>query len=74
VDASIADGHALHVDATPTLFLNGRRLVGNYPWQNIDQIINGEINYQKSAPNTASKAEKGNDKCCELKIPSPLDK
>ena len=34
VDASIAEGHALHVDATPTLFLNGRRLVGNYPWQN----------------------------------------
>jgi protein-disulfide isomerase len=74
VDASIADGHALHVDATPTLFLNGRRLVGNYPWQNIDQIINGEINYQKSAQNTSSKAEKPNEKCCELKIPSPLDK
>ncbi len=53
VDASIAEGRALHVDATPTLFLNGRRLVGNYPWQNLEQIINGELNYQKTAQNTA---------------------
>ena len=36
VDASLAEGRALHVDATPTLFVNGRRLVGNYPWQNIE--------------------------------------
>jgi protein-disulfide isomerase len=74
VDASIAEGRALHVDATPTLFLNGRRLIGNYPWQNIDQIINGELSYQKTAQNTASKAEKADDKCCEVKIPSALDK
>ncbi len=71
VDASIAEGRALHVDATPTLFLNGRRLVGNYPWQNIEQIISGELNFQKSAP---GKAPAGDDKCCEIKIPSPLNK
>jgi len=71
VDASVAEGRALHVDATPTVFLNGRRLIGNYPWQNIEQIINGELNYQKSASNTAPKAD---EKCCEVKIPSPLDK
>jgi protein-disulfide isomerase len=71
VDASISEGHSLHVDATPTVFLNGRRLIGNYPWQNIEQIINGELNYQKTAQNSAPKAD---DKCCELKIPSPLDK
>ena len=60
VDASLAEGHALHVDATPTVFLNGRRLVGNYPWQNIEQIINGELNYQKTAQNTPPKpAEAG---------------
>ncbi len=59
------------MDATPTLFLNGRRLVGNYPWQNIDQIIDGELNYQKTAQNTPPKTD---DKCCEVKIPSPLDK
>ena len=74
VDASLAEGRALHVDATPTLFVNGRRLVGNYPWQNIDQIINGELNYQKSPQSTAAKGEKSDDKCCEVKIPSILDK
>jgi len=74
VDASIAEGHALHVDATPTLFVNGRRLIGNYPWQNIDQIISGELNYEKNAQNTAPKAAKSDDKCCEVKIPSALDK
>jgi protein-disulfide isomerase len=71
VDASLAEGRSLHVDATPTVFLNGRRLIGNYPWQNIEQIINGELNYQKTAQNTAPAAD---DKCCEVKIPSPLNK
>jgi protein-disulfide isomerase len=74
VDASLAEGRALRVDATPTLFVNGRRLVGNYPWQNIEQIINGELNYQKTAQSTDPKSAKSDDKCCEVKIPSPLDK
>jgi protein-disulfide isomerase len=77
VDASLAEGRALHVDATPTLFVDGRRLIGNYPWQNIDQIINGELAYRKNAQAAAEKSGKpGNsdDKCCEVKIPSVLDK
>jgi len=65
VNASIAEGRALHIDATPTLFVNGRRLIGNYPWQNIQQIIGGELNYQKTAQDAG-------EKCCEIKIPSPL--
>jgi protein-disulfide isomerase len=72
VDASIAEARALHVDATPTVFLNGRRLVGNYPWQNLEQIINGEVNYQKTAQTTPPPGK--DDKCCEVKIPSPLSK
>jgi protein-disulfide isomerase len=71
VDASLAEGRALHVDATPTVFINGRRLIGNYPWQNINQIINGELSYQKTAQSTLPKTD---DKCCEVKIPSLLDK
>jgi protein-disulfide isomerase len=71
VDASLAEGRALHVDATPTVFINGRRLVGNYPWQNLAQIISGELNFQKSAQNAPPGAD---DKCCEVKIPSPLSK
>lgn len=67
VDAELAQGRALKIDATPTMFLNGRRLIGNYPWQNLDQLIRGELNYQKSAQNAG-------EKCCEVKIPNPLNK
>jgi protein-disulfide isomerase len=67
VDASIAQGRSLKIDATPTIFLNGRRLIGAYPWQNLQQLIEGELNYQKSAQNAG-------EKCCELKIPNPLNK
>ena len=68
VNASIAEARELKVDATPTMFLNGRRLVGNYPWPNLEQIINGELNYQKTTQTAAA------EKCCEIKIPSPLNK
>lgn len=67
VDASMEQAKLLHVDATPTIFVNGRRLVGNYPWVNLEQIINGELNYQKTAQNAG-------EKCCEVSIPSPLKK
>jgi protein-disulfide isomerase len=67
VNASTAEARDLKVDATPTMFVNGRRLVGNYPWPNLEQIINGETNYQKTSPDAS-------DKCCEIKIPSPLNK
>ncbi len=75
IDASVAQGHALEVDATPTVFLNGRRLVGNYPWPNLEQIINGELEFQKTAQKApAAKAAESADPCCEVKIPSPLNK
>jgi protein-disulfide isomerase len=67
IDKEIAEGRALNVDATPTTFINGRRLVGNYPWVNLEQIINGELNYQSTAHNAG-------EKCCEVSIPSPLKK
>lgn len=67
INASIAEGKALRIDATPTLFVNGRRLIGNYPWANLQQIISGELNYQKTAQNAG-------EKCCEVKIPSALNK
>jgi protein-disulfide isomerase len=67
VDASIAEARSLKVDATPTMFVNGRRLIGNYPWPNIEQIIDGELHYQKTAHDAG-------EKCCEISIPSPLKK
>ena len=28
---------------------------GNYPWKNLQQLINGELNYQKTAQNAGEK-------------------
>lgn len=68
VDKNIAEGRALGVDATPTMFLNGRRLVGQIQWASLEQVIRFELEYQqKAAPAT-------DEKCCEVTIPSPLKK
>src|SRR5581483_7887005 len=32
VDTEIAEAKALGINATPTIFINGRRMVGNVPW------------------------------------------
>ena len=61
-----AEGRALAVNSTPTLFVNGRRLVGGVPWQQMKAIIDHEIEYRKSHPPA--------DKCCEVKLPTPLSK
>lgn len=65
VDRNISEGKALQVNSTPTLFLNGRRLVGQVAWPNLRQIIDYEIEYQKTARNA------GEDCGCEVKL-SPV--
>jgi protein-disulfide isomerase len=67
VDRSLAEGKSLQVNSTPTLFLNGRRLVGQQQWPQLKQIIDYEIGYQQTH------AEKAADKCCEITLPSPLN-
>lgn len=67
IDKDIAEAKALTITATPTLFINGRRLVGNYPWQNLEQIIKQELDYQSASAEAA-------EKCCEVTIPNPLKK
>jgi protein-disulfide isomerase len=47
VDASIANGNLLEVRSTPTLFVNGRRVVGADPHA-IQQYIDYEIAQSKS--------------------------
>jgi protein-disulfide isomerase len=47
VDASIANGHALEVGSTPTIFVNGRRIVGADPHM-LEQYIKYELAQQKS--------------------------
>jgi protein-disulfide isomerase len=67
VDKEMAEGKSLKVDGTPTMFINGRKLVGNYPWANLEQVISFETEYQKTAHDAG-------EKCCEVKLPSPLNK
>src|SRR5688500_10217445 len=51
VTKSYAEGRALEVNSTPTLFVNGRKLAGNLSWPQLKQIIEFEIEYQKTAKN-----------------------
>lgn len=66
INTSIAEARQLQVNATPTLFVNGRRVAAQLPWQNLKLIIDFEIEYQKTANNA------GEVPCCELKLPTPL--
>jgi protein-disulfide isomerase len=62
-----SEGRALGINSTPTMFVNGRRLVGGLPWQQLQAIIDYERDYQQAHPAAA-------EKCCEVTLPSPLSK
>jgi protein-disulfide isomerase len=68
VNKNMDDGHALQVMATPTMFVNGRRLQGQIDWPRLEKIVENEIEYQKTAKNA------GEDCGCEIKAPSLLSK
>lgn len=65
VDRSMAEGKALNIDQTPTMFVNGRRIPGQVDWPALKNIIDYEIEYQKTAKNA------GEDCGCELKLNLP---
>ncbi len=67
VDREIAEGKALGINSTPTMFLNGRRFAGQVAWPQLQQIIDFELNYRKTHPADAA------ENCCEVKLPSPLN-
>jgi protein-disulfide isomerase len=68
VDKDIAEGHALGVDSTPTLFINGRRIASAAEWPMLKAIIDYEIEYQKTAKNA------GEDCGCAIKLDLPIGK
>jgi protein-disulfide isomerase len=45
VNRSIAEGRALGVKGTPTLFINGRK-IGGLQWQDLQLVINLELQYK----------------------------
>jgi len=66
IEKSIAEAKALGVGGTPTLFVNGRLLTGpSATWANLRQVIDYEIEYQKTAKNA------GEDCGCEVKLSTP---
>jgi protein-disulfide isomerase len=66
VRRSIEEARDLQVNATPTLFINGRRISAQIPWENLKQLIDFELEYQKTAQNAG-------EACCSVKLPSPLN-
>lgn len=66
IDRTTAEGRALDVTSTPTMFINGRKIPGYLPWENLKQIVEFEANYQVSAKNAG-------EHCCRLASPSLLN-
>lgn len=65
VERTIALGHSLAVAATPTTFMNGRKLEGGLPWNSLEQLIKIEIDHSAKSAVAAKSAEE----CCTLQIP-----
>jgi protein-disulfide isomerase len=59
-------GRSLGVDGTPTLYLNGRKLMDqNAQWPTLQQLISLEIDHQ-------AKVKEDAEKCCTLPIPKVI--
>ncbi len=69
VEKSMALGHDLQVSATPTLFLNGRKLEGGVEWGVLQQLLQIEIDHKAAEVKTAA-ASKEDDSCCTVSIPT----
>jgi protein-disulfide isomerase len=63
VTRNIAEGKTLGVDATPTMFLNGRKVVGAMDWPTMERLMNFELEHQ-------AKTGDAGEKCCTVEIPS----
>ena len=64
VDRTIAEGHALRLNQTPSLFIDGRPVPGNFPWEQLKTLIDLELDRAKAAA-----AEE--EKCCQISLPVP---
>jgi len=65
VNKAQAMGREVGVGATPTLFINGRKVEGRRDWNTLRSIIDYEIDYQKVAHNA------GENCGCEVTLPAP---
>ena len=65
VDRSLEMARVLELNATPTLFINGRKISQQLPWENLKQLIDFELQYQTEEKNA------GDVDCCSVKLPTP---
>jgi protein-disulfide isomerase len=54
VDASIAQGESLGVSGTPTLFVNGRRVVGGVSFDSLEAAVANELDFARAAADPPS--------------------
>jgi protein-disulfide isomerase len=54
VDQSVKAANVLHVEVTPTVFINGRVEPGALKWVTLDEIIQMELNRPKEVPGPAA--------------------
>lgn len=64
VDRSMAEARLLRVNQTPTLFINGRPLPGNFPWEQLKTFIDLELQRAKATGKDA-------EECCQISLPTP---
>ena len=70
VDKAIDLGHKLAISATPTLFINGRKLEGGVEWNVLQQLLQIEIEHKTAETKTIASAPKKEDEsCCTVEIP-----
>ncbi len=65
IQASMDQARKLGVQSTPTLFVNGRKLGGYVPFDNLKAIVEMEIGYQATTKNAG-------EACCTLPAPGLL--
>lgn len=63
VDRTIALGDSLKLTATPTVFVNGRRMVGTVPIGDLKMVVDHEIAYAKTTKKEAD--------CCSVQLSLP---
>ena len=64
-------GHKLGVNATPTLYINGRKLDGGVEWNVLQQLLQLELDHKAAEAKTVAAADpkKEDDSCCTVEIP-----
>ena len=48
IEADTSEGNAVGVRGTPSVFINGRRIAGAYPWETFKRIADAELAKKKA--------------------------